>query len=93
LNGIFFQKPAGDRFLRFDRAIFTGSGAGSHQRHTHTVHDGLDVGEIQIDQSRHDNQVGDALNGLPEDVVRDSECVEETGASFESGEQALIWES
>ena len=52
-----------------DRALFTVGDAGAHHGEPHPVHDGLHVGEVEVDEARHHDQIRDALNRLPQDVV------------------------
>ena len=86
-----FQKTARDGFLRsFDRAVFTGCTAGPHQGHSHSGHDGFHIGEVEVDQARHDNQIRDALNRLAQDIVGNPECIEQTGTALEGRQQALV---
>ena len=53
LDGGLLEQRRGDRPLRrLDRPIFTLGDTGAHQRHAHTGHDGLDVGEVDVDLTR-----------------------------------------
>jgi hypothetical protein len=36
--------------------------ARAHHRLAHLAHDGADVGEVEVDEARHDHQVGDAAH-------------------------------
>src|SRR5262245_14277688 len=76
LNRSLFQETAGNGFLGcLDSSALTGSSAGAHQRHTHSVHNGLHIGKVQIDQPGNNDQIGNALNGLSQDVVGDPESI------------------
>src|ERR1700737_2996679 len=52
-----------------------GAVADANQRLTGVLHDRLDVGEVEVDDARLGDQVGDALDALAEDVVRHAECL------------------
>src|SRR5262249_15955372 len=94
LNGTFLEQPARNRLLSgFNGAVLTARVAGTHQSHTHAVHHGFNVGKIQIDQTWHDDQVRNTLNGLAQNIVRNAESVEETGTALERRQQTLVWNS
>ena len=57
------------RVGRFHRAPLPFRDARAHDRDPHARHDRLHVGEVEVDQARHEDQVGDALDGLPQHVV------------------------
>src|SRR5947209_20360564 len=64
------EKGAGDSLLGgIERTGFTSGLADSHEGRACRGHDGLDVGKVQVDQTRNGNQVTDTLNALPKDVV------------------------
>src|SRR6267378_804469 len=50
-----------------------GAVADAHQRLTGVLHDRLDVGEVEVDDARLGDKVGDALDALAENVVRHAE--------------------
>jgi hypothetical protein len=43
-------------------AVVAAGVADAHQRAAGAAHDGLDVGEVEVDQARRRDQVGDALD-------------------------------
>src|ERR1700675_1665976 len=91
LDGVVFEERAGNGAVGgVDRAIRSGGDGGAHHRVALAVHDGFHVGEVAVDDAGDGDDVGDALNGLAEDVVGDAEGVEETGAAFDSVHQALV---
>ena len=51
---------------------------------------GLHVGEIEVDQARHQDQIGNPLNRLPEHVVGRRERVDERRRPIDDREQALV---
>ena len=65
LDGGLLEQRRGDRPLGgLDRPVLTLGDAGTHERHTHTGHDGLDVGKVDVDLARNGDQVADALHRL-----------------------------
>jgi hypothetical protein len=54
------------------------------------VHDRADVGEVEVDQTRDRDQVGDALDALTEDVVGGAERLEDRGAALDDRQQPLV---
>src|SRR5207244_8377683 len=74
----------------FHGSIFTGGGAGSHQGHSHSVHDRFDVREIEIDQTGNGDQVRNTLYRLTQNIVGNTERIEQAGPSFESRKQAFV---
>src|SRR5260370_21935474 len=77
LNGIVFEKRAGDGAVRgIHSAVRSGGHSGAHYRVALAMHDGLHVGKVAVDDAGHGDDVGDALHGLTKDVVSDAEgCV------------------
>ena len=63
---------------------------GPHQRHAHVAHDRAHVGEIDVDQARDGDQIGDALHGVEQHLVCLLEGVEQRGALVGDREQALV---
>ena len=51
--------------------------ADPHERRAGVLHDRPDVGEVEVDQARHRDDVADPLDALAEDVVDDPERVED----------------
>ena len=64
--------------------------AGPHQSQSSAAHDGLDIGEVQIDEPGHIDEVGDSLNRLAEDVVGIGEGVGQRRAGSQSIQQPLV---
>src|SRR5437764_1887840 len=79
-----FQQRAGDRlFGRVLGAVVTGPEADAHQRLAGVLHHCFDVGEVEIDGARADDQVGDALHALAQHVVGDPESLFEGGLAVD----------
>ena len=72
------------------RAVFAFGEAGAHDGEAHAGHDRLDVGEVEVDQPRHQDQVGNALNRLPQHVVGAREGFVERRGAGDRGEEALV---
>ena len=47
-----------------DRTVLAARGTDAHERAAGLLHDALDVGEVEVDQTRHENQIRNALNRL-----------------------------
>src|SRR6266511_916544 len=97
------QDPASGAELRVDQRrakgafgclagaiLRPGREADTHQGRAGTLHDRPHVGEVEIDQTREGDQVADALDALPEDVVGDLERVEHRRRAVEHLEQAVV---
>src|SRR5690606_1192728 len=54
-------------------AVVAACRAGAHHRQAHLGHDGADVGEVDVDQARAHDQVGDALHRALQHVVGGAE--------------------
>ena len=86
-----FQQRRGDGALRrFHRAMLALGDAGAHQRHAHAGHDGLDVGEVQVDLAGYRDQIGDALDRLAQDVVGHHERVAQRRAPLDRVQQLVV---
>ena len=64
--------------------------ADAHQGRAGVLHDRADVGEVEVDQARDRDQVGDALDALAQDVVGLAEGVEDARAPLDDREQLLV---
>ena len=62
-----------------DGAVLAAGPADAHERRAGVLHDRADVGEVLVDQSRHRDDVADALDALAQHVVYDAEGVEDAG--------------
>ncbi len=68
----------------------TGRVADAHQRGAGVLHHRAHVGEVEVDEARRRDQVADALDALPEDVVGDLEGVDHRRRAVEHLEQAVV---
>ena len=74
----------------FDRPVLALGDTGAHERHAHAGHDRLDVGEVDVDLTRYDDQITDALDRLTQDVVGDQKGFGQRRAAVDEAEQPLI---
>ena len=65
-------------------------GSDSHQRRAGVAHDRADVGEVEVDEPGHGDQVGDALHPLAQDVVGDPERLGHGRLLVDDLEQAVV---
>ena len=62
----------------------------AHQRRTGVAHDRPHVGEVEVDEAGHGDQVGDALDALAEDVVGHAEGVDDRGLALDHLKQPVV---
>ena len=62
----------------------------AHERAAHVLHDGAHVGEVDVDEARDGDEVGDALDGVEQDLVGLAEGVEHGGLLPGDREQAIV---
>ena len=85
------QQRAGSCLLdRFDSLVVALRAADADMGNALILHDGLHVGKVKVDQSRDADQVGDALNGLLQHLVRHLEGVRHGGAAVDDLKQLII---
>ena len=73
-----------------DGAALAGARPDAHQRGAGVGHDRADVGEVEVDEARDRDQVGDALDALAQHVVGLAERVEDARAALDDREQLLV---
>jgi hypothetical protein len=64
--------------------------ADAHQRRPGLAHDRAHVGEVEVDQAGHGDEVGDALHALAQNVVGDPERVDDRRALLDHLQQAVV---
>ena len=64
--------------------------ADAHQRRAGVAHDRPHVGEVEVDDAGHGDQVGDALDALAEDVVGDPERLGHRRPLLDHLQQAVV---
>ena len=72
------------------RAALALGAAGAHERAAHVAHDGLHVGEVDVDDAVLRDEIADALDGLVEDLVRLAEGVDEGEVLVAEREELLV---
>ena len=71
-------------------AVLAAGRADAQQRRAGVLHDGAHVGEVEVDQARHGDEVGDALHALAQDVVGVLERLDHAGAALHDLEQPVV---
>ena len=90
-GGVIQQWTAHRAGGRRQRPAFPFSHAGPHQSQSRAAHDGFDIGEVQVDEPGHIDEVGDSLNRLAEDVVGIGEGVGQRRAGSQRIQQPPRW--
>ncbi|VTR66382.1 hypothetical protein DESC_480092 [Desulfosarcina cetonica] len=86
-----FQKRVGDGpFRRFQCPVIAAGDADAHDGHAGPAHGGLHVGEVQVDQPGHHDQVGDALDRMEQDLIGFFEHVHHLGVLRGQSAQPVI---
>ena len=89
-RGVFEQRTRHGAVGRIDGPAVPVAGGRAHHRHAHPLHDRLHVGEVEVDDPGDQDQVGDALDRLAQDVVGGDEGVEHRGLAVDDREQTLV---
>lgn len=85
------EQRRGDRHLGGGhRAVVAACRADAHEGRTRLGHDRLDVGEVEVDQTRRGDQVGDALDTGEQDLVRRLEGVEDRDLAVRDGQEPVV---
>ena len=72
------EQRAGDRLAGGLRgAVLAARAADAHERGAGVLHDRAHVGEVEVDEAGHRDQVADALDALAQHVVDDAEGVDD----------------
>jgi len=71
-------------------AALTALGGGSHDRHAHPRHHGAYVGEIEVDEAGHQDQVGNALHALVQHHVGHREGLHQRRVAGHRRQQAVV---
>jgi hypothetical protein len=86
-----FEQGAGDgpvRRIEGPHVAFPDPGA--HDGQAHAGHDRLDIREVEVDQAGDQNQIRDALNRLPQHVVRGRKRLGQGRGPIDRGEEPLV---
>ena len=85
------EQRAGDGHLRRSgRTRLPTRRADAHQRGPGIGHDRLDVGEVEVDQARRGDEVGDARDTLVQHLVGLAEGVQQAHVGVADGEQPVV---
>ncbi len=85
------QERRGDGLFGRDNGAVVSAGApDTHQRAARMRHDGLDIGEVEVDQTRRGNEIGNALNTGEQDLVRAAERVQHTDVTIRHRQQPVV---
>ena len=85
------EQRVGDRlFRRLERTAVAFRLAGAHHRLAHFAHHRTDVGKVEVDEARHDHQVGDRAHALLQHLVRHLERFLEGRVRVGDQEQILV---
>ena len=90
-DGGLVEQRARDGLLRgVERAVLALARARAHERHAHAGHDGAHVGEVEVDEAGHEDEIRDALHRLEQHGVGDLERLHQRRAAVHHGEEALV---
>src|SRR5258705_2731638 len=80
-----------DRLARGIRgARLTCAVSDAHQRGARVGHDRLHVGEVEVDEAGHRDEVTDALDALAQNIVDDAESVDHAGALLDDLKETVV---
>ncbi len=87
----YIQQRAGQGFLGgVDGPVLPGPLADGHPGRAGVLHDGLDVGEVQVDHAGDGDDLGDGLHAVPEDVIGQLEGAVHAGLVVAERQQAVV---
>ena len=90
LDGGFEERRLDGEFGGLDRAVGAARRADAHERGTRALHDRLDVGEVEVDETRRGDEVGDALHTGQEHLVGRGEGLDHRDAAVADLEQSVV---
>ena len=90
---IFQQRAANGFFGCLPGTVFPGGTAGAHHRHAHFGHHGAHISEVDVDDARAGNQLGDTLYGSQQDIVGRTKCRQQAGILAQHREQLFVGNS
>jgi hypothetical protein len=80
----------GLEMARFHRALLSLGRPRPHERHAHLAHHRPHVGEVQVDQPFHGDQVGDSLHRLEQDLIGLAESLQQGHVFAGDVEEPLV---
>ena len=90
VDGRFQHRAGNSLFGGVHHAVFALADANAHMGQAARFHNGAHIGKVQIDQVRHGNEVGNALNALAERIVGDAEGLGDAGALGDHRKQPVV---
>jgi hypothetical protein len=84
------QRARDGRFGGLDRAVLAAGRADAHERAAGALHDRLDVGEVEVDQTRRRDQIGDALDTGEQHLIGRAERVEHADVLVADRQQPVV---
>ena len=73
-----------------ERTVLAGAVADAHHCRARILHDGADVGKVEVNETRNGDQVGNALNALTQRIVGDAERIEHGGLLVDDFEESVV---
>ncbi len=70
--------------------VLAAGDADAHERRARLAHDRAHVGEVEVDQPGHRDQVGDALDALAQHVVGDAERIDDRRPLLDHLQQPVV---
>ena len=71
-------------------ARLAAAAADAHERRAGLFHDGAHVGEVEVDEPGHGDEVADALHALAQDVVGVAERFDDRGGALDDLQQTVV---
>ena len=84
------QRARDSEFGGLHRAVLATGRTDAHERRAGTLHDGLDVGEVEVDQTWGRDEVGDALDTGQEHLVGRAEGVKHRDGAVADRQQPVV---
>ena len=90
VDGCFQQRRSDSQLSCLHGTVLTGCRADTHQSRTCTLHDGLNVSEVKVDQAGGGDQVGNALHTGEQNLVSGLECVQHGDVTIRNRQQSVV---
>ena len=90
VDGAFQQRRLNCHLCSFLSLVLAGSRANAHVCKACALHDGGNIGKVQVDETRNGNQFGDRSHCLMQDIICDFKCVFEADLLIRYILQALV---
>ena len=89
-DGCLEQVGVGRLLRRVERTVLARRDADAHHRRARVLHDRADVREVEVDETRDGDEVGDALDALAQGIVGDAERVEHARLLVDDFKQSVV---